>query len=96
MTVKYSKIFTVTGAITIEPVTILVEYVEAEGFRGISIESLEGEYNSTKEFGKTSTQIIEEMKESANKIYNFIPLMLPDTRQLVEALNEALVASKEA
>jgi hypothetical protein len=45
MTVKYSKIFTVTGAITLEPVTILVEYVEAEGFRGISIESLEGEYN---------------------------------------------------
>lgn len=96
MTVRYSKIFTVTGAITQEPVTILVECVEAEGIRGISIESLEGEYNSTKEFGKISNRIIEEMKVSADKIYNFIPLMLPDTHKLVEALNEALAASKEA
>jgi len=32
MAVKYSKIFTVTGAITGEPVTILVEYIN-EGFR---------------------------------------------------------------
>jgi len=95
MTVRYSKIFTVTGAITLEPVTILVEYVEAEGFRGISIESLEGEYDSTKEFGRTSNQIIEGMKVSADKIYNFLPLMLPDTHKLVEALNEALAASKE-
>ena len=94
MTVKYSKIFTVTGAITLEPVTILVEYTKAEGFRGISIESLEGEYDSTKEFGKTSNQIIEEMKVSADKIYNFLPLLLPDTRQLVDALNEALAASE--
>jgi len=95
MTVKYSKIFTVTGAITREPVTILVEYVEAEGFQGVSIESLEGEYNSTKEFGKASNRVIPEMKESADKIYNFLPLMLPDTRRLVEALNEALAASEE-
>jgi hypothetical protein len=96
MTVKYSKIFTVTGAITLEPVTILVEYIEAEGFRGISIESLEGEYNSTKEFGKTSNRVIPEMKEGADKIYNFLPLMLPDTRQLADALNEALQASEES
>ena len=46
MVVKYSKFFTFTGAITLEPVTILVEPVEADGFRDISIESLEGEYPS--------------------------------------------------
>ncbi len=95
MTVKYNKIFTVTGAITREPVTILVEYVEAEGFQSVSIESLEGEYPSTKEFGKASDRVIEEMKVSDDKIYTFLPLMLPDTRQLVDALNEALTASGE-
>ncbi len=89
MTVKYSKVFTVTGAITRELVTILVECIETEGFRGVSIESLEGEYPSTEEFKKG-------MNASADKIYNFLPLMLPDTHKLVEALNEALAASKEA
>jgi len=93
MAVKYSKIFTVTGAITGEPVTILVEYIEAEGFRGISIESLEGEYPSTEEFGEDSGRVIKE--RSIDKIYNFFPLMLPDTRKLVEALNGALQASEE-
>jgi len=96
MVVKYSKFFTATGAITLEPVTIHVEYVEAEGFRGIAIESLEGEYPSAKEFEKISSRVIEELKESADKIYNFLPLMLPDARQLVDTLNEALAVSQEA
>lgn len=95
MALKYSKIFTVTGAITREPVTILVECIEAEGFLGIFIESLEGEYDSAKEFGKNSDRAIEEMKVSDDRIYNFIPLMLPDARLLVDALNGALVASGE-
>lgn len=95
MTVKYSKVFTVTGAISRELVTILVECIEAGVFRGISIESLEGEYPSMEEFRKASERVIEDMKGSADKIYNFIPLMLPDTRQLVDTLNEALAASKE-
>jgi len=95
MAVKYSKIFTVTGAITGEPVTILVEYIEAEGFRGISIESLEGKYPSTEEFGKDSNRVFKDSPRSIDKIYNFFPLMLPDTRKLVEALNEALQASEE-
>ena len=96
MTLGYSKIFTVTGAITREPVTILVEYIRAEGFRGVSIESLEGEYPTIKEFGKASNRVLDEMREGANKIYSFLPLMLPDTRLLVDALNEALAASGEA
>ena len=87
MTVKYSRVFTVTGAITRELVTILVECIEAEGFRGVSIESLEGGYPSTEEFKKG-------MDASADKIYNFLPLMLPDARQLVDTLNEALMASE--
>jgi hypothetical protein len=95
MTVKYSKILPVTGAFSRVPVTVLVEYMEAEGFRGVSIESLEGEYHSTKEFGKASNRVINDMKERDEKSYVFLPLMLPDTRQLADALNEALQASEE-
>jgi len=95
MVVKYSKFFTITGAITLEPVTILVEYIKAEGFQGISIESLEGEYTSAKEFDKASGVVLEEAKVGEDKIYNFLPMMLPDAHMLVEALNEALAASEE-
>ena len=95
MAVKYSKFFTVTGAITLEPVTILVELVEADGFRGVSIESLEGEYHSSKEFDKASGVVLEETKVSENKMHNFLPMMLPDVHKLVDTLNEALAASKE-
>ena len=93
MPVKYSRIFTVTGAITVEPVTILVEYLEAEGFRGISVESLEGDYTSAKEFGKASDRVIEESPND-DKIYNFLPLKLPDARQLMNSLSGALEASE--
>ena len=93
MPVKYSRIFTGTGAITVEPVTILVEYIEAEGFRGISVESLEGEYPSAKEFGKASDRLIEKSPND-DKIYNFLPLKLPDARQLMDSLSGALEASE--
>ena len=88
MVVKYSKIFACTNAIYGEPVTILVEYIETEGFRGISVESLEGEYASPEEFRKESK------RTRSDKIYSLLPLMLHDTRQLVEALNEALKESQ--
>lgn len=93
MGVKYSKFLTVIGAITCEPVTILVEYVKADGFSGISIESLDGEYSSSEEFSKYTNRVIEDLK-NYDKIYNFLPLTLPDTRKLVDVLNEALVASE--
>ena len=87
--VKYSKFFTVTGAITLEPVTIRVECIKAEGFLGISIESLEGEYSSLDDFDNASGI-------GEDKIHNFLPMKLPDARILVDALNEALAASEEA
>ncbi len=96
MVVKYSKLFTMTGAITREHVTIIVEYIEAEGFRGISIESLEGEYTSAKEFDKASGLALKNMKVGEDKIYNFLPMMLPDAHRLVDALKEALAASEES
>ena len=86
MTVKYSKLFAVTGAISREPVTILVELIEANGFQGISIESLEGRYTSQDEFDK-------DFKNLRNgKIRNFLPLTPPGARRLADALNEALEA----
>lgn len=89
MTVRYIKIFTVTGAITNEPVTILVKRIEAEGYQAVHIESLEGEYSSTEDFEK-------ERDARNGEIYTFLPLMLIDTRQLADTLNEALVASSGA
>ena len=88
MVVKYSKFFTVTGAITLEPVTIRVECIKAEGFLGISIESLEGEYSSPDDFNKASGI-------GEDKIHNFLPMRLPDAHKLLDALKEALTASEE-
>ncbi len=95
MVVKYSKSFTITGAITVEPVTILIEYVEADGFKGVSIESLEGEYDSTEEFENAYRRVVEDMKVDEEKIYNFLPMTLPDAHRLMDTLNEAIVASTE-
>ena len=89
MAVKYSKFFTVTGAITLEPVTIRVECIKAEGFLGISIESLEGEYSSIDDFNNASGI-------GEDKIHNFLPMRLPDAHKLVDALKEALKASEDA
>ncbi len=47
---RYKKSFISKDALTGEPVTLVVEYVEAKGFKGISIESLTGEYSSPEEF----------------------------------------------
>lgn len=94
MGVKYSKFLKAIGALTAEPVTILVECIKAEGFQGISIESLEGEYDSTEEFSKHSNRVMEDAKTGDDKIYNFLPLTPPDARKLVEMLNEALAASE--
>ena len=94
MVVKYSKSFTITGAITVEPVTILIEYVEADGFKGVSIESLEGEYDSTEEFENAYRRVVEDMKVDEEKIYNFLPMTLSDTHRLMDMLNEAIAASE--
>ncbi len=96
MNVKYSKLFTITGAITNEPMTILVEYIDADGFKCVSIASLEGEYASTEEFEKAHKLAVDKTEVGEEKIYNFLPMMLPDTHKLMDALNEAIAASKKA
>ena len=94
MVVKYSKSFTTTGAITSEPVTILVEYIEADGFKGVSIESLEGKYDSTEEFEKAYKRAISKTKVGKDKIYNFLPMKLEDAIQFRNMFNEAIDAGK--
>ena len=84
MVLKYSKLITVTGAITREPVTVLVEMIETDGFQAVAVHSLEGEYPSAKEFDK-------DFKDLRNgKIKSFLPLTVPDTQRLTDALTEAL------
>ena len=96
MVVKYSKVFTVKGPINHKPVTIHVEYVEADSFKGVLIESLEGEYDSTEEFEKAYRRVIEDMKVNEEKIYNFLHMTLPDAQQLMDTLKDAIAASKES
>ena len=93
---KYSKLFTITGAITHEPVTILVEYIEADGFKCVSIDSVEGEYASTEEFEKNHKLAVDKTEVGEDKIYNFLPMTVPDTQLLIDTLTEAIVASKKA
>jgi len=93
MGVKFSKSFIIIGAITGDPVTILVEYVEVEDFKGVSIESLEGEYSSTEEFEKAYRRATSELGFSEEKIYNFLPMTLDSAKTLTTTLNEAIAIS---
>jgi hypothetical protein len=103
MTVRYSKIFTVTDAITSEPVTIFVETIDPIGGETLAvIKTLEGKYGTREEFQDAREYTIKGQERGYTldkgeiKLYSSITLILPDTRQLVDALNEALAASEEA
>ncbi len=102
MVLRYSKLFTVTGAISHKPVTVLVESIETnEGHKLVSIKTLEGEYGSARDFeasidytiGRWERGDISTRKEV--KVWTFLSFVLPDASQLVDALNEALAASEE-
>ena len=102
MVLRYSKLFTVTGAITREPVTVLVEFIETrEGQKFVSIRTLEGEYGSARDFeasidytiGRWERGDISTRKEV--KMWTLLSFMLPEAHKFVTALNEALAASEE-
>jgi len=95
MTVKYSKGFTITGAITGDPVTILVEYVKVDTFKGISIESLEGKYASSEDFEKAYKQALNSTNGDEAKIYNFLPMTLTDAKRLYAVLAGAIETAEE-
>lgn len=95
MTVKYSKGFSITGAITGEPVTLLIEYVQVDDFKGISIESLEGTYPSGEEFQEAYKRALASSDIEDAKIYNFIPLELSDAKRLNTVLGAAIATAEE-
>ena len=95
MTVKYSKGFSIIGAITGDPVTLLVEYVKVDTFQGISIESLEGTYETAEDFQDAYKQAIASTDVEDAKIYNFIPLELADAKRLSTVLMAAIATAEE-
>ncbi len=90
---KYRKCFTSTGALTEKPVTILVEYIDAKGFKGVSIESLEGDFKSPEAFEQAYKSHSSNVSEGSDKIYNFLPMTLKTAIILRDLLNEAIKAS---
>ncbi len=102
MVLRYSKLFTVTGAISHEPVTVLVESIETlEGHKLVAIKTLQGAYGSARDFeasldytiGRWERGDISTRKEV--KMWTLLSFMLPEASRLVDALNEALAASEE-
>jgi hypothetical protein len=102
MVLKFSKLFTVTDAITHEPVTVLIESIETpNGDIIISIKTLEGEYSSARDFeasmdytiGRWERGDISTRKEV--KIWALLTFMLPEASRFFDTLNEAITASEE-
>ena len=91
---KFRKSFITPGALMSEPVTFLVEVIEANDFKGINIESLEGEFNSPEEFELAYKRYAVNVSEGSDKIYNFMPMTLKTANTLRDTLNEAITASR--
>jgi len=63
MVISYSNIFTVTNAITHEPITIRVETITSPGGESlVMIDSLEGEYDTQEEFVDVREYIFKELE----------------------------------
>lgn len=90
--------------------TLLVEYTESKEFKGISLQRLEGEFESPEEFEKAyehhaellkvvSDQIKKMSVDSSKtktdyKIFNFIPMSIDSATKLRDILNELIEASR--
>ena len=97
----HSKIFTATDAIKHEPFTILVESIDPIGGETfVVIEALEGEYKTREEFMDAREYVVQGLEKGYTRdkgqimLYSSITIMLPGTRQLVDALNGALQAAQ--
>lgn len=102
MVLRYSKLFMVTGGITREPVTVLVESKETrDGDHIVSIKTLEGEYGSARDFeasmdytiGRWERGDISTRKEV--KMWTLLHFLQPEASQLVDTLKEAITATEE-
>ena len=89
---------------------MLVEYVQSDSLKGISIESLEGAFSSPEEFEKAyehHTELLNVIFDQAKKmsvdsskitedykIYTFIPMTIDSATKLRDILNELIEASR--
>ncbi len=102
MSVKKSKLFTVTGGMSNEPVTILVETVKPLGEETlVAIETLEGEYDSREEFEDALDHTVKGWEKGwasdkdEKKLWKLIYLKIPGAQKLIDVLKEVLEASDE-
>jgi len=93
----YSKIFTVTDAITHEPFTILVETITPIGGETlVVIKTLEGEYETREEFDDVREYTIKGWERGYTrdkedvKLCSSMSLLIPGIRSLVDSLKEVL------
>lgn len=102
MSIKKSKLLTVTGGITNRPVTILVETIKPLGEETIiAIETLEGTYESREEFEDALDYTVKgwekgyASEKDENKKWKLIYLKIPGAQKLFYVLKEVLEVSEE-
>ena len=102
MSIKNTKLLTVTGVFRDDPITFLVETLKNPGEEAIiSFETLDGVYESREDFEDALDYTVDRYgKGYAHKDdvkrWSLIYLKLLDAHRLVDALNEALAASEES
>lgn len=102
MSVKNSKLFTVTGGMSNKPVTILVETIKPLGEETvIAIETLDGIYDSREEFEDALDYTVKGWKKGYArdkgevKMWKLLYLKIPGAQKLVYVLKEVLEDSEE-
>ena len=102
MSVKNSKLLTVTGGMSNKPVTILVEIIKPLGEETlVAIETLEGVYDSREEFEDSLDYTVRGWSKGYahdnddKKKWKLIYLKIPGAQKLVEVLKEVLEAPEE-
>ena len=102
MEVNYINIFTATDAINHEPFTVFLETINPIGGEPfIVIKILAGEYKTREEFQDAREYTIKGWEKGYTdkgeiNLSSSLRILPPGTRKLVDALNEALAASKES
>jgi len=101
MSVKNTKLFTVTSGLDNKPITFLVETIKPLGGETVvALETLQGVYDSREEFEDALDYTVKGWEKGyANKDemkkWKLIYLKIPGAQKLAHVLNEVLEASEE-
>ena len=101
MSVKNTRLFTVTSGLTNEPITFLVETIKPLGEETVvALETLEGVYDSREEFEDALDYTVKGWEKGYThkdemKKWKLIYLKIPGAQKLAHVLNEVLQASEE-